>query len=243
MRKQKAFTLAEVIIVIGIIGMLAEMIIPNLVAQYQKQQYATQLKQTVSQLQTAMRILTVNEGVSKLSDSNILVTENSEDMATFGNRAGEGFFKKYFKIIKNCGTQSPSPCFAKNYTTLNGLYTSSDAITCAYSVIIANGTSLCIRPAESSRPGYFVIDLNGPKKPNKEGRDLFSVSYYYDGTLDDGVSPECRKGIANKCQESQANAAAVREFRYDSLCKNGSNPVYGAGCFGKILNDGWKMDY
>jgi len=41
--KKLAFTLAEVLIVLGVIGIVAQMIIPNLVQSTQKQVYVTSL--------------------------------------------------------------------------------------------------------------------------------------------------------------------------------------------------------
>ena len=43
---RKGFTLAEVLITLGIIGVVAAMTIPTLMAKFEKQQYVTQLKET-----------------------------------------------------------------------------------------------------------------------------------------------------------------------------------------------------
>ena len=42
--KQTAFTLAEVLITLGIIGVVAAMTLPSLIANHQKQVYVTGLK-------------------------------------------------------------------------------------------------------------------------------------------------------------------------------------------------------
>lgn len=44
MRQTKAFTLAEVLIVLVTIGIIAAITIPNLINNYQKTQYVTKLK-------------------------------------------------------------------------------------------------------------------------------------------------------------------------------------------------------
>ena len=41
---KKAFTLAEVLITLGIIGIVAAMTLPTLIGKYQKKQTVTQLK-------------------------------------------------------------------------------------------------------------------------------------------------------------------------------------------------------
>lgn len=53
---KKAFTLAEVLITLGIIGVVAAMTIPTLIANMTSQRYRTQLKKTVSTLSQAARL-------------------------------------------------------------------------------------------------------------------------------------------------------------------------------------------
>ena len=51
--KKFAFTLAEVLITLGIIGVVAAMTLPTLIQNYRKQQTTTQLKATYSILSQA----------------------------------------------------------------------------------------------------------------------------------------------------------------------------------------------
>lgn len=53
--RNKAFTLAEVLITLGIIGVVAAITIPNLISNYQKRVVETNLKETYSILQQAMK--------------------------------------------------------------------------------------------------------------------------------------------------------------------------------------------
>ena len=128
----------------------------------------------------------------------------------------------------------PSSCFAQDYTYLDGSNPSAMPNN-YYTVILSNGVSLGIYPAQPNIAGYFIVDINGLKKPNIQGRDLFGMSFYYDGSLD-SVTPECRHG--GSCG-SFADARENRETRF-----NDTMPIPGYGqCFGKIINDDWKMDY
>ena len=43
MKKFKAFTLAEVLVTLGIIGVVSAMTVPTLMQNYQRQSYVTQL--------------------------------------------------------------------------------------------------------------------------------------------------------------------------------------------------------
>ena len=61
MYKKSAFTLAEVLITLGIIGVVAAMTITTLLAKYQEKQTVTKLKQTYSILSQAIRSVQVLE--------------------------------------------------------------------------------------------------------------------------------------------------------------------------------------
>ena len=47
---KKAFTLAEVLITLGIIGIVAAMTLPTLIGKYQKKQTVTQLKKSYTEI-------------------------------------------------------------------------------------------------------------------------------------------------------------------------------------------------
>ncbi len=251
MKKVKGFTLAEVLITLTIIGVVAALTIPNLIASYQKQQYVTQLKKVYTEISQAIKLMMADEGVNKLTDSDILYCDTSAgcDYNEAIQRLRNDFLKKYFKVIKDCGAEKPSTCFADKYKSIDGSTESSASCDC--SVIIASGASICLfNISEKYRAGGFVVDINGPKPPNIVGRDFFSFSYYYDGSLDESITPECRKGIANAsglCSNFGSNAHEARE-EYFNNGRGGQpgclgNSYSAIGCFAKILNDNWKMDY
>lgn len=229
---KKGFTLAEILIVFTIIGVVAALTIPYLYANYQKQQYVTQLKTVYTGISQAIKLFMANEGISKISASNILTAPDQDSYEVTTQRAGNDFLKKYFKIVTDCGTEEHNLCFPAELSSF-------------YCVIIASGASVCIQPGTEERAGMFVVDINGLKPPNTSGRDIFNFSFYYDGSLDESVTPECKKGKATQssllCLGAES-AQALRENR-SSKCWDSEANFYGSGCFGKILNDGWKMDY
>ena len=53
---QVGFTLAEVLITLGIIGVVSAMTIPNLIAKYQKEQTVVKLKKAISILNQAYKL-------------------------------------------------------------------------------------------------------------------------------------------------------------------------------------------
>lgn len=54
---KKAFTLAEVLITLGIIGVVAAMTMPTLIQNYQKKVWAIQLKKSVNIIQNSIKMI------------------------------------------------------------------------------------------------------------------------------------------------------------------------------------------
>lgn len=241
------FTLAEVLITLAIIGVVAALTIPALMANYQKSQYITQLKAVYSQLSQGVKMMMADEGVNKVTDTNTLTVEN-DDYEAAKVRIG-AFLRKYFKVVKDCGIEAPSPCFADNVKHLSGADLGPFSYSEYYRVIIASGASVCMTPGRTGLPAGATVDINGLKNPNTLGRDIFSFSYYYDGSVDRGASPECKRGLANPNGNicgGYGDVATLRENDYNNSCSAASGTSaqsYGNGCFTKILDDNWKMDY
>ena len=66
---KKAFTLAEVLVTLGIIGVVAAMTMPNLMSNYQRQSYVTQLRKIHSELSQAVEAAMNDSNNSKIVNS------------------------------------------------------------------------------------------------------------------------------------------------------------------------------
>lgn len=247
MFKNKGFTLAEVLITLTIIGVVSALTVPNLYAYYQKQQYVTQLKKVYTEISQAIKLLMADEGINKITLSDTLYC-NYDDGCDYDQalqRLGNNFLKKYFKVIKDCGKEDNSrrECFSNNTKTISGGDPSNPASSSSYCIITAGEYSLCLTPATNDSAIYVLTDINGLKNPNISGRDVFAFNIYYDGSVD-VVTPECKKGIISSrgllCGDNGENSFEARQLRFESICLDS---IYGVGCFDKILNDNWKMDY
>ena len=62
MNKRFAFTLSEVLITLGIIGVVAAMTIPVLIGKYQKMVYYTQFRKGAAQLENALKLYALDKG-------------------------------------------------------------------------------------------------------------------------------------------------------------------------------------
>src|SRR5574344_1279612 len=84
-KKSLAFTLAEVLIVLGIIGIVAALTIPTLMANVQKQQYVTALKKFYSTQSEGFARMLAEENVEKLEDTEAF------ELVPEGSGPGSGF--------------------------------------------------------------------------------------------------------------------------------------------------------
>ncbi len=212
--KQKAFTLAEVLITLAIIGVVAALTIPTVVRNYQKQQTIVKLKKVYSTLSQAYNNSQAQNGMYQTWDKAMDI-----GTAEFFNR----YWKPYFKIericttYQNCGYESIFPWINPNGNTIERAIVSHEARTTFYSqdgilYIIFSYTG------EGSENSEIYVDLNGSKKPNIAGRDLFVFV-----RTDKGIRPYC-----------YANGAA----NINNHClKTGS----GLCCAARLAKDGWEM--
>ena len=181
---KKAFTLAEVLVTLGIIGVVAAMTMPNLMSNYQRQSYVTQLRKIHSELSQAVE--------AAMNDSN-----NSKIDEVAPIRQGT-LLEKYFKTLQICTVNDLTNCFASEYKNLNGSVIRlrdyiSETSSCA---IVASGYSICF-----SRRRYFIVDVNGQQGPNIYGRDLFSLYIDNNGMITSNINP----GVASveNCKNAQ----------------------------------------
>ena len=238
-RKRIAFTLAEVLITLGIIGVIAALTLPNLITQYQK-------NATVQGLKVAYSLL--SQAVQKS------ISENGEidnwDYTLNTNAFNETYILPYLKIAKKCdGGKCIKTDNFNGYYELNGnKYTSISK-----SYVLANGMILM-----ADRPGegfiVYMIDLNGNKKPNIMGKDIFAfyllnhqspfASYrnflknipanLYPGSVGPNGSPQY---LMDK--PALTRVPAHRGCNKNSIA--GGHGGVGSACAVVIMKDGWEI--
>ena len=138
---------------------------------------------------------------------------------------------QYFKTVKVCDS-SLTPCFPEtsSYKKISGVALNANVYSVQTSYVLASGASVRFyRAVSGNRICYLQVDVNGQKGPNILGRDLFTLSIYNDGTIDDDGS-------------SAPLSEADRNTLFERDC-NGNTGAGDYGCFGKILNDNWQMTY
>src|SRR5574344_377755 len=101
--KRTAFTLAEVLIVLGIIGIVASMTIPTLMNKVAKQEYLTALKKFYSTQTDGWSRLLADDGVQQLEDTSVFQSMTSSVcyIGQLNYASCKPFFdglKKYFRF-------------------------------------------------------------------------------------------------------------------------------------------------
>lgn len=99
-RRHKAFTLAEVLITLGIIGVVASLTIPTLYNNFQKQATITKLKNAYTTLYQAIRLSEIDNG--DVSQWNFGADNNVNDISNWFNQ----YLAPYLKYTK---TETYSP--------------------------------------------------------------------------------------------------------------------------------------
>ncbi len=211
-----AFTLAEVLVTLGIIGVVSAMTVPSLMQNHQRKTYVTQLHKVYNELSQAL--------LQYQTDKNAV---NLKEAGLTSQVAINEFITNYFKIVQSC--EKTDPCFASDYKHIAG---QAGEFEKTNSYVLSSGAS--IRPRyypDGNILSAFVVDINGQKGPNIVGRDLFAMYIYNNGIIDDN-SPT---NIPPFTEE-------IRETLFAQVCNSSSSTsIY--GCFGKILNDNWEMTY
>lgn len=173
--RKAAFTLAEVLIVLGIIGVVAEMTIPTLMHNTQNQVLKAQFTKMYSTINQAVMMTKVDLGVDNLNSA--YVNYNGTEYVN----ASE-YINSFYKQLRISGTKdySTSP---KNFTNSTNAYWYAIGWE-APDQLLPDGSSIyCMINAGMIN---ISVDVNGPnKKPNKAGYDIFG--FYIDSN--DTVQP------------------------------------------------------
>lgn len=223
--KKFAFTLSEVLITLGVIGVVAAMTLPTLIKNYQKMVWVSQLKKSYSVIEQGFQKIMADEEVDKLSDVSFFSMLNSdEDVYCYSPNSEiqntgnckplfDGLRKYFIGSYKKYGNDM---CFLWNKNICDP--NSDDGV-----LVLNDGTLLNLNFDNISLNsekliGGIWVDINGQKKPNTYGRDIF---YFYIGN-NGKLIPYGSKGQDGKCLNKDSD---------------------GTSCTARIIENGWKMDY
>ncbi len=176
-----AFTLAEILIVIGIIGIIAELTLPPLVTNIQEQVLKTSFKKAYSVASQSWSQVVAENPETYIAKGGSDCTWPDGITADYNSPDGRtDAFKSKQKVIKTC--QNESGCWSQNWESYLDLFGMSSYLPSRYSWVTADG--MCwSNPWVGLDETHILVDTNCNKKPNKIGQDMFSMLLGKDGVV------------------------------------------------------------
>ena len=230
MRTKVGFTLAEILITIGIIGVVAAMTLPALATKIQKKMTVAKLQKTFAEISNAAKLaidesggaifekndrMKSRERFQKYIEPHLKVSATATLPGSKIYYQSSGARETMLNVMRSTGTE---------YTLLSGA-----------SIIVSDDQAWSTPNKNGSVGISFLIDLNGYKNPpNKFGRDTFFMvinselgPYLY--YSDDGEA-----GTVQRTREQLIKGPSTCNYQ---CSKKGR----GMWCGALIQKDGWKI--
>ena len=215
---KNGFTLAEVLITLVIIGIVAALTIPTAINNYRKQEYVAGLKKAYSVLSQSLYKMGQNKGYpigdySFLKDINFInefskvvsvVTKDNSISGCFG----EDYETKYTTLDKSqngLGDNNSSQCCITADGMIYGYRSTSVS-----NVSLQHGLSA---QDASNTFAWIAVDVNGEKGPNVWGRDLF----LFDVTATKGILPAGNESSANCKMSSTGFVCTAKVLKENAI--------------------------
>ena len=249
LKHNKAFSLAEVLLVLTIIGVIASLTIPDLIVDMQKQELYSRFTVAYQALDQAATMIVEDYG----GDLTNQFPYGASNIDT--NELLDAFASKLI-TIKKCYSGDANDCWTVPdvIDMLNG----DPIVTSFYywdsrdtSMILANGTQIRFLYRATAFPSRYAcnggaysfkgqnafcipihLDTNGDKPPNQLGRDIFQLLLYKYGIVGMGF---------------QGTATAFDYTQHPELCTTdcvggGCAAYSGLNCPARLLLEG-EMNY
>lgn len=166
-RKYKAFTLAEVLVVIAVLGFIAAVTIPNLLYGYDEKQLNTRWKKEYNVAVNAVKRIIADKGEIDFSN-NSTMRDDFENVMKFASKGlwrdlGPSTYRFY---------ESSTQYDASGWTEESALMLDSSvwrfvAYTNNCTGSLGSLTGIC---------GQITVDVNATNPPNQYGKDLYFIN-------------------------------------------------------------------
>lgn len=233
-KPNQGFTVAEVLITLGIIGIVSAITIPALIADYQK-------KVTVNKLKIAYSILSQAIELSK--------RENGEPSfwsdALTSDEYNQQYFIPYLKIVKT-GQNDHKFIARSNNSWKPEYYFADNSFVQAPILYLSNGmiVKIVISNNYNFNGNRIIVDINGKAKPNIMGRDIF-VFFIPKTYRESGFGYSIHNGDIKK-QNGVGKLVPLgyswdRETLKGNCASAESSRYAGDVCASLIMTDNWQI--
>lgn len=227
--KTRGFTLAEVLITLGIIGIIASITIHTLLNDINDKQTVTAVKKAYTILSQAYKMAEMENGdpINWFTGAGIDVQNRTAVLGTI---------IPYLKVSKNCNTSGQDGCFETHRLLSGGAWGAGPY---GYSLVLDDGMDLqgwlyapvCNDDYTNTNNlalnhvcAYYFVDINGFKGPNQLGKDTFLFYLTKYGIIPSGLKDE----------------VGGDGFSFDSDCKDINGSGYSCTAW-SIYNE--NLDY
>lgn len=180
-KNRRAFTIAETLITIGIIGIIAVILLPILLGNVTQNVFNQEQDLIVKKLRASTDLMRVNSSLMDYATNDSFVDE----------------FQKYIKFAKRCNSSNLQDCFVSNFQTASEENIALSSLTTGkkmgqlnntspiVGLILVNGTSMLLAYNPDCKIGEastsyndttscmaLAYDVNGFAQPNKIGKDI-----------------------------------------------------------------------
>ena len=225
------FTLAEVLITLVIIGVIAAMTIPTLINKTDKQEYVSRFKKNYASFSQALNLAQAQNGL-------LTGWDWGTEQKGFDNI--ENYILPHLQVAENCkNTTNCSPEYEFRRKN-NASWINYKTNTKHYKFVLNDGTVFALSVVASCVENYsrcidVHFDVNGSKGPNKWGLDIFTLEVF---PYTNDIMP---RGFRNNTSYNSGTGTwtEIAKSQIDSKCLTGD----GSYCGAKILLEGYKMNY
>lgn len=233
-KSKNAFTLAEVLITLGIIGIVAALTIPTLINNYKKQTYITGLKKFYAEFS---QVITMAKSDMNCSNTECMGFVGDINDPSWVNNMSD-FVDKYFRSAKLC---TDKYCEEDVYQ-VDGTYQEKGFTSSEFAFVSADGMFIKIMPrASASLWNSITVDVNGNKGPNTIGRDIHLFRLSKEGKFYPYY------GYDYASSQGGAYSSHLHWKTNESLCGWDGRPFpsrsTGYGCTARIIESSWQMNY
>ena len=240
MKLKRAFTLAEVLITLVILGLVAAVTLPALKLNVDRNSWTSGLKTNMSILNNGFKQMKALEGVDDMRDTNLWSNYVKEDVVV-PNDDIKAAFAKYFNFNKmskdypedypvyslsgaqyNSADDKSIRFYLNNTATLNIKFLANDD----YSICTAEQL-FCHPVAE------IVIDVNGDKRPNIIGKDIYFFLLGENGS----VYPYGSEAV------NKYNSSLYPVWDSEKGCQGEQPKTDGKACAGRVIDQMYQINY
>lgn len=244
----KAFTLAEVLVTLGIIGVVAALTLPILTNKHQNSVALAGIKVAYAKINDGFLFMRSDENLDDLRSLSVfrnMTPETFQDESVQANLDEQ--MKKYFNIVKSYKageTCSECPVYVK----MNGELADGGQYDYAWRGFSSDGMIYFMHlsgPQEAANKGkiqsivtYFFVDINGTKLPNKWGKDMFQYALAQNGMLYSAWGKELSEAMPESQTYWGENSSGC-----GSPANKDVSSSSGYACTARIIEKSWKIDY